>query len=313
MKSLQEQLEEVKRVLNNSPANGAFEAPQSIACQEVGVKVKSRKNKVCGSKVKIGQVSHHFSKHCKRDGQSKRLVKKITLNKSFGLSQIDNVDLQLVAALLEDHVKLSKASENPLKDSDLKRSVKKKKRLTKKNLSVEPFEEHFVTSSQREVINIVYKVVMSGNIGFLKDLYALGEMDGLKLAVIKLIKYLTVTRETVKAGRMTVDQKKRFKEIREHWLSLGGDGRAVFSSLFDIAFLKNKDNLASLSANKRKEVPAEVSPLIQNAEIAKYLKRVPMHQEIGKFGVPQDKYRWGFYGSSTMDFDTWRKGEGSKK
>lgn len=310
---MQEQLKEVKKVLNNNPSDGLFEADHSTIVKEVIVKVKSRKNKVHGSKVKTGMLSDHFSKHCRRNRQSKQPVGKLKLNESSDLSQADSIDLQLAAAFLENHVKLSKTSENLLNDSEPKRSVKKKKRPAKKNLSIEPFEDHFVTSSECEVINIVYKFVMSGNTVFLKDLYAFGEKDGFKLAVIKLIKYLTVTRETVKVGRMTVNQKKRLKEIRAHWSGLGTDDRAVFSSLFDIAFLKNKGNLASFSTNKGKEVPAEVSPLIQNSEIAKYLKRVPTHQEMGKFGVPQDRYRWGFYGSSTMEFDAWRKGEGSKK
>lgn len=29
---------------------------------------------------------------------------------------------------------------------------------------------------------------------------------------------------------------------------------------------------------------------------------------LGKFGVPQDKYRWGFFGNKSMEYDIWRKG-----
>lgn len=44
-------------------------------------------------------------------------------------------------------------------------------------------------------------------------------------------------------------------------------------------------------------------------DIANYLKKNPPASQIGKFGVPQDKYRWGFYGHRTMEYDLWRKGD----
>ncbi len=45
-------------------------------------------------------------------------------------------------------------------------------------------------------------------------------------------------------------------------------------------------------------------------EIADYISRNPIKEDqFGKFGVPQDKYRWGFYGHKTMEFDVWGKGE----
>lgn len=47
--------------------------------------------------------------------------------------------------------------------------------------------------------------------------------------------------------------------------------------------------------------------LVSDQAIADYLKRFPVNEEIGKFGVPQDKYRWGFYGSRSMEYDAWRR------
>lgn len=71
---------------------------------------------------------------------------------------------------------------------------------------------------------------------------------------------------------------------------------------------------SSISEDKKRAAAEIISAmremeLARNKEIAEYLKRHPIHNEIGKFGVPQDKYRWGFYGSSSMEYDIWRKGE----
>ena len=46
---------------------------------------------------------------------------------------------------------------------------------------------------------------------------------------------------------------------------------------------------------------------IVDPEIAAYLKKNPTddYSRIGKFGLPQDKYRWNFYGSSTFEYDSW--------
>lgn len=52
---------------------------------------------------------------------------------------------------------------------------------------------------------------------------------------------------------------------------------------------------------------ANQDSLVSDQAIADYLKRFPVHEEIGKFGVPQDKYRWGFYGSRSMEYDVWRR------
>lgn len=56
------------------------------------------------------------------------------------------------------------------------------------------------------------------------------------------------------------------------------------------------------STNEDKDVQ-----LNQNKEIRGYLKKNPVYQGIGKFGVPQDKYRYNFFGKKTMNFDIWRK------
>lgn len=47
--------------------------------------------------------------------------------------------------------------------------------------------------------------------------------------------------------------------------------------------------------------------LFQNKAVKDYLNRVPEKPKYGKFGLPQDKYRWGFFGHSTMEYDVWRK------
>jgi uncharacterized Zn finger protein (UPF0148 family) len=49
------------------------------------------------------------------------------------------------------------------------------------------------------------------------------------------------------------------------------------------------------------------SSIVQNKQILEYLKKNPCDNVMGKFGVPQDKYRSNFCGSKTMEYDTWRK------
>ncbi|MCG7879351.1 MAG: hypothetical protein N0C90_23905 [Candidatus Thiodiazotropha endolucinida] len=50
----------------------------------------------------------------------------------------------------------------------------------------------------------------------------------------------------------------------------------------------------------------------EDRAISEYLKKNPSKDEMGKFGVPQDKYRWGFYGSKSMEYDVWGKGDKEK-
>lgn len=50
---------------------------------------------------------------------------------------------------------------------------------------------------------------------------------------------------------------------------------------------------------------------ILSLEIIKFLERNP-YEDIGKFGVPQDKYRYGSYGSKSMVPDIWRKTSSEK-
>lgn len=47
--------------------------------------------------------------------------------------------------------------------------------------------------------------------------------------------------------------------------------------------------------------------IVTNEEIRSYLERNPAPDETGKFGVPQDKYRWNFYGSGSMEYDSWSR------
>jgi len=52
--------------------------------------------------------------------------------------------------------------------------------------------------------------------------------------------------------------------------------------------------------------------MTKNKEIYQYLQRNPYKEELGKYGVPQDKYRYGAYGSNSMEYDAWGKGEKKK-
>ena len=47
--------------------------------------------------------------------------------------------------------------------------------------------------------------------------------------------------------------------------------------------------------------------IVQNKQILEYLIKNPCDNGMGKFGVPQDKYRHGFYGNKTMEYDALRK------
>lgn len=51
----------------------------------------------------------------------------------------------------------------------------------------------------------------------------------------------------------------------------------------------------------------DTTSILTDEQIRKYLEQHPETEEIGKFGVPQDKYRWGFYGHKTMEYDQWGK------
>ena len=52
--------------------------------------------------------------------------------------------------------------------------------------------------------------------------------------------------------------------------------------------------------------------LVGNEAIRKYLREHP-YEEKKPFGEPQDKYRWGFYGSRSMEYDVWGRGDKRKK
>ncbi|EIJ36996.1 hypothetical protein [Thiothrix nivea] len=64
--------------------------------------------------------------------------------------------------------------------------------------------------------------------------------------------------------------------------------------------------------HKEKPIQQTKEPIIQNKEILDYLEKNPTKEGIGKFGVPQDKYRYDFYGSNSMEYDIWRKGDKDK-
>tara|TARA_R110000787_G_scaffold63520_1_gene142919 strand:+ start:3526 stop:3708 length:183 start_codon:yes stop_codon:yes gene_type:complete len=48
-------------------------------------------------------------------------------------------------------------------------------------------------------------------------------------------------------------------------------------------------------------------PIINNEIIRAYVSRVPEVDTLGKFGRPQDKYRYGFYGHASMAYDIWSR------
>ena len=60
---------------------------------------------------------------------------------------------------------------------------------------------------------------------------------------------------------------------------------------------------------RKKLGESRLGSLVNNKQIYEYLRKNPVNNEMGKFGVPQDKYRYGFYGSSTMEYDILRKGD----
>lgn len=65
--------------------------------------------------------------------------------------------------------------------------------------------------------------------------------------------------------------------------------------------------------NDRKSLAVEMKmayseqQLCSDKQISDFLKNNPVKDYSGRFGTPQDKYRWGAYGRSSMEYDTWRK------
>lgn len=68
---------------------------------------------------------------------------------------------------------------------------------------------------------------------------------------------------------------------------------------------------ANLSiVDKRRDAAQQLAALrdqqlYKDVQINNYLKRTPVVEEHRKFGLPQDKYRWGFFGSKSMRYDVW--------
>lgn len=56
-------------------------------------------------------------------------------------------------------------------------------------------------------------------------------------------------------------------------------------------------------------VQKRVESLVKDKTIHNYLEANPINNRVGKFGVPQDKFRYGFFGCSTLQYDIWRKGD----
>lgn len=74
-----------------------------------------------------------------------------------------------------------------------------------------------------------------------------------------------------------------------------------------LEYIDLKPSISSQEATKRLEILRNTENK-KNKVIKKYLDKNP-HEDMGKFGVPQDKYRHGFYGSNSMEYDVWGKGE----
>jgi hypothetical protein len=60
---------------------------------------------------------------------------------------------------------------------------------------------------------------------------------------------------------------------------------------------------------RKKLGESRLGSLVHNKQINEFLRKNPVNNKMGGFGVPQDKYRYGFYGNSTMEYDIWRKGD----
>ena len=73
----------------------------------------------------------------------------------------------------------------------------------------------------------------------------------------------------------------------------------------------NKSQITPETARQLLKIMEETR-LVQDKEISNYINQHPVEDKAGKYGVPQDKYRFGFYGSRSMAYDLWRKGEKPK-
>ena len=72
--------------------------------------------------------------------------------------------------------------------------------------------------------------------------------------------------------------------------------------------IENQRRASKAKIEERKKLGESRRNIVQNPQIYQFLRENPIKDEIRKFGVPQDKYRYGFYGSSTMEYDIWRNG-----
>jgi uncharacterized C2H2 Zn-finger protein len=73
---------------------------------------------------------------------------------------------------------------------------------------------------------------------------------------------------------------------------------------FHIDRYYNDSKMTSDEARKQLDALKD-NNLVSDKVISAYLRAHPNPEVMGKFGVPQDKYRWGFYGSRTMEYDSW--------
>lgn len=338
MRSLKEQLEEIKKVLNVPEKVGKAPTDKS---KKMGVKGKKRRIcKLCGVLVKVDRFPEHdrkfhqFRVKPKHQG-GKLTLKESTYTKNFGATSAEKkVEDESLSCK-----SLAKSSDTHQGLITKTNKLRRRPKLSQK-FEIEAFEAISVSNEEVGLINMFYKFVKTGNIRYLKDLDDLENISNLKKLGAPLRKYFLLNLGKIDATRLTSEQKTLLKKTRNYWSDLR-DKRAIFSFLMDIGQEKlaevndipktsnqkqiiKKSNNKLKSAKNFKKIGSRVardsqasishgsnkdSSLIQNPEIRAYIKRVPDQEGLGKFGVPQDNYRYGFYGANSMEYDVWRKGE----
>lgn len=302
MKSLREQLAEIKVALS-SPSK--VKSAHDVGYKVASLKIKKRRKmcKLCGVKVNVDRLIEHNSKFHKLRKKPKQPGGKLSLKPLLPQAEQES------AVIGEVTKPIQKKPSRKLPFIKQHSNKSENKSGSANRLTIKPYDWASLAPQKVELINIFYKTVMTGQIGFIKKLSVLEKEAGLKVASRRLRKHLKLNVDVIRAGQLSVDQKQHFKILRENWKSLR-DEQAVFSSLFDVAYpLKKSDSFNSSNNDSSKTPFKGVSSLVQNSEIRNYLIRVPEKEQIGKFGVPQDEYRHGFYGSGSMEYDVWRKGE----
>jgi len=109
-----------------------------------------------------------------------------------------------------------------------------------------------------------------------------------------------------------VKKKNLKKHVRRIHEEAKSQSWATRKQSFRVRNYDNNMKMTSGEARKQREA-LEDNKLGSDEAIADYLRKHPKEEEMGKFGVPQDKYRWGFYGSRTMEYDSWGRSHKEKE